>query len=119
METRTQALRKPVIPAKAGIQFNQRSLDSRLLPAFAGMTGNDEDGGGMPVSFRDTPFPGCMDSRFLHAFARMTEDDRRLAGRRPGSRGMTENDGLQENICLSLVRNQASLPNERTMEVRT
>ena len=71
METRTQTLRKPVIPAKAGIQFNQRSLDSRFR-------GNDEDGG-----------------------------------------GMTGNDRLQENIYLSLVPNQASLPNERTMEVRT
>ena len=71
METRTQALRKPVIPAKAGIQFNQRSLDSRFR-------GNDEDGG-----------------------------------------GMTGNDGLKETTCLSSVRDQASLPNERTMEVRT
>ena len=29
METRAQALRKPVIPAKAGIHFNPQSLDSR------------------------------------------------------------------------------------------
>ena len=63
-----------------------QAMDSRFR-------GNDEDGGGMPVSFRDTSFPGCMDSRFLHAFARMTEDDGRLAGCRPGSRGMTGNDG--------------------------
>ena len=30
METRAQALRKPVIPAKAGIHFNKRPLDSRF-----------------------------------------------------------------------------------------
>ena len=30
METRAQASRNPVIPAKAGIHFNQKSLDSRF-----------------------------------------------------------------------------------------
>ena len=99
MEVRAQALRKPVIPAQAGIQGPLIELDSRLR-------GNDGDGGRMPASFRDTPFPGCTDSRLLPAFARMTG-----------------NDGLKETVCLSLVRHQASLPNERAgeraMEVRT
>ena len=40
-EARAQAPRKPVIPAEAGIHFNQESLDSRFLPAFTRMTGND------------------------------------------------------------------------------
>ena len=39
-EARAQAPRKPVIPAKAGIQ-GLIEMDSRFLPAFAGMTGND------------------------------------------------------------------------------
>ena len=41
METRAQALRKSAIPAKAGIQGPLIEVDSRFLPAFARMTGND------------------------------------------------------------------------------
>ena len=39
-EARAQAPRKPVIPAQAGIQ-GRTEVDSRSLPALAGMTGND------------------------------------------------------------------------------
>ena len=77
-----------------------------VVLAEARTTGNDGDGGGMPASFPDTPFPGCTDSRLLPASARTTG-----------------NDGLRETVCLSFVRHQASLPNERAgeraMEVRT
>ena len=41
METRAQALQKSVIPAEAGIQRLLIEVDSRFLPAFARMTGND------------------------------------------------------------------------------
>ena len=39
METGRQALRKPVIPAEAGIQGFLIEVDSRFLSAFAKMTG--------------------------------------------------------------------------------
>ncbi len=47
-KARVKGLSQPVIPChpresgeKAGIHFNRKSLDSRFLPAFARMTGND------------------------------------------------------------------------------
>ena len=40
-----------VIPAKAGIHFDSRSLGSRFLPAFARMMGNDRLSQGLCPGF--------------------------------------------------------------------
>ena len=63
METRAQAPGKPVIPAKAGIHFNQKSLDSR----FRGNDGPGNDGPGndglkktMPPGFVRHQGSGCI-----------------------------------------------------------
>ena len=68
METRAQALRKLVIPAKAGIHFDSRPLDSRFLPAFARMTGNDgiESAGRTVSRCASVPAGSCEGGRLAH-----------------------------------------------------